>query len=114
MAVVRARLTVTGVSRRPTRPRGFTGRVGSVGHRLMVLVRGVFWRGRVHSWLRLYPSRLRLGWSVPELIAAQGKPGALTTAEREELSRLRKENRILAEERDILKKAAAFFAKQSR
>jgi transposase len=43
-----------------------------------------------------------------------GKPGALTTAEREELARLRKENRILQEERDILKKAAAFFAKQSR
>jgi transposase len=42
-----------------------------------------------------------------------GKSG-LTTAEREELTRLRKENRILAEERDILKKAAAFFAKQSR
>ena len=43
----------------------------------------------------------------------QGKTG-LTTAEREELARLRKENRILQEERDILKKAAAFFAKQSR
>ena len=43
----------------------------------------------------------------------KGKTG-LTTAEREELARLRKENRILAEERDILKKATAFFAKQSR
>jgi len=42
-----------------------------------------------------------------------GRSG-LTTAEREELARLRKENRILQEERDILKKAAAFFAKQSR
>ena len=42
-----------------------------------------------------------------------GKTG-LTTSEREELARLRKENRILAEERDILKKATAFFAKQSR
>jgi transposase len=43
-----------------------------------------------------------------------GKPGALTTAEREELAQLRKENRILREEREILKKAAAFFANQSR
>jgi transposase len=43
----------------------------------------------------------------------QGKTG-LTTAEREELARLRKETRILQEERDILKKATAFFAKQSR
>jgi len=31
-----------------------------------------------------------------------------------ELARLRKENRILHEERDILKKATAFFARQSR
>ena len=35
----------------------------------------------------------------------------LTTEEREELSRLKKENRELRIERDILKKAAAFFAK---
>ena len=43
----------------------------------------------------------------------KGKTG-LTTAEREELGRLRKELRIVQEEREILKKAAAFFAKQSR
>src|SRR4026209_441970 len=42
-----------------------------------------------------------------------GRTG-LTTAEREELARLRKENRVLQGERDILKKAAAFLAKQSR
>jgi transposase len=44
---------------------------------------------------------------------SKGRTG-LTSAEREELTRLRKENRILQEERDILKKATAFFAKQSR
>jgi transposase len=36
----------------------------------------------------------------------------LTTAEKEELGRLRRENRTLRMEREILKKAAAFFAKE--
>jgi transposase len=42
-----------------------------------------------------------------------GPSGALTTTEKEELARLRKEVRVLKMERDILKKAAAFFAKES-
>ena len=42
-----------------------------------------------------------------------GKPGALTTEEREELSSLRRKVRQLEMERDLLKKAAAFFAKES-
>ena len=42
-----------------------------------------------------------------------GKTG-LTTAEREELSRLRKEVRELRMERDLLKKVSALFAKDQR
>ena len=43
---------------------------------------------------------------------SNGKTG-LTTEERAELAQLRRENRTLRMERDILKKAAAFFAKES-
>ena len=45
--------------------------------------------------------------------AGAGPPGALTTEEREELRRLRRENKTLLMEREILKKAAAFFAKET-
>jgi transposase len=43
----------------------------------------------------------------------KGPPGALTAVEREELSRLRKQVKRLEMEREILKKAAAFFAKEN-
>ena len=42
-----------------------------------------------------------------------GRREGMTEAEKEELRRLRRELRIAQEEREILKKAATFFAKES-
>ena len=60
--------------------------------------------------LDLTPSALRSWVLQGRADRTKGRTG-LTTAEREELARLRKDNRELRTERDILKKAAAFFAK---
>ena len=56
-----------------------------------------------------------LGRWVEQARADAGKStrGTLTTEEKEELARLRKENRELRMERELLKKWAAFFAKES-
>jgi len=49
-----------------------------------------------------------------EVDSGRGAPEELTTSEREELGRLRRENAQLREDREILKKATAFFAKESK
>ena len=43
-----------------------------------------------------------------------GRRDGLTTAEREELSGLRNEIRVLCEERDLLKRATVFFTAETR
>jgi transposase len=43
-----------------------------------------------------------------------GHRDGLTSVQLAELAQLRKENRVLREERDILKRATAFFARETR
>jgi transposase len=69
--------------------------------------------GAVARELDLTASALATWVKHAQAERSQGRTG-LTKAEREELTTLRKENRVLREEREILKKAAAFFAKQNR
>jgi len=45
--------------------------------------------------------------------AGRGQADTLTTDEREELRRLRREVKVLQQEREILRKAAAYFAKET-
>jgi|TARA_Y100000294_G_scaffold110835_1_gene102729 transposase len=68
--------------------------------------------GRVARDLDLTESSLRNWVDRARADRTKGRTG-LTSEEREELRRLRKENRRLRMERDTLKKATAFFAKES-
>lgn len=63
--------------------------------------------------LDLTRSALRAWVKQAEIDAGEGPDGALTSEEKAELRRLRREVRTLRMERDFLKKAAAFFAKDS-
>jgi transposase len=63
--------------------------------------------------LDLTETALRDWLKSSDIDAGKGSPDALTTAERAELQQLRRDVKRLSIERDILKKAAAFFAKES-
>jgi transposase len=70
--------------------------------------------GQIARDLDLTETAVRHWVKQSQVDRGKGPPGALTTAEKEELASLRKEVRELREDREILKKAAAFFAKHQK
>jgi transposase len=69
--------------------------------------------GQVAKDLDLTESALREWMKQATIDASKAPKGELTSLEREELSELRKRVKRLEMEREILKKAAAFFAKEN-
>lgn len=69
--------------------------------------------GQVARDLDLTETAVRAWVRQADIDDGKGPEGALTTSEREELAALRRENKTLRLEREILKKATAFFAKET-
>jgi transposase len=69
--------------------------------------------GAISKELGLTETAVRRWVDQAEIDEGGGAAGALTTAERDELSQLRRRVKQLEMEREILKKAAAFFAKEN-
>ena len=70
--------------------------------------------GAVCRDLGLTETAVRRWVQQAEVDSGRGPAGALTTEERAELAGLRKRVKTLEMEREILKKATAFFAKESK
>ncbi len=70
--------------------------------------------GAVVRELDLTETAVRRWVQQAEIDSGGGPAGALTTAEREEFAQLRKRVKTLEMEREILKKATAFFVKESK
>ena len=69
-------------------------------------------RAEIARELGMTAETLRL-WLKQEDLDVGRRSDGLTSQDQEELRRLRRENRILREEREILQKATAFFARET-
>ena len=69
---------------------------------------------QVAADLDLTENSLRRWVKQAEVDEGKGPPEALTSAEKEELTRLRREVKQLKQDREILKAAATFFAKEKQ
>ncbi len=70
--------------------------------------------GKMALELGIGETALRRWVEQAEVEAGRGPAGALKRSEREELVELRRENQRLRLEREILKKATAFFARENQ
>ena len=69
--------------------------------------------GQAAQELQLADSVIRYWPRQADVDGGKGPPGAVTSSEKKELARLRREVKVLWMEREILKRAATFFAKEN-
>jgi transposase len=66
----------------------------------------------LYNWVREYKKANNIPILQRGYATAKSKSGNITETAEEEAKRLRAENKLLKQERDILKKATAYFAKE--
>jgi transposase len=101
-----------GMGKKPRRRRSFTAEFKA--EIVELCQRGDRTVGQVSKDFDLTETAVREWVRQAERDAGASEDGGLTTDERRELAELRRENRRLREDVDILKRATAFFAKETR
>jgi len=67
----------------------------------------------IYNWVRAYKKANNISFNSVGT-SSVGVSNSIKETQTDELKRLRAENKLLKQERDILKKAAAYFAKEVR
>ena len=101
-----------GMGKKPRRRRSFTAEFKA--EIVELCQRGDRSVGQVAKDFDLTETAVREWVRQAERDAGTRDDGGLTSGERRELAELRRENRRLREDADILKRATAFFAKETR